>query len=483
MQTSPLPSPDVAREILARTLAESPADRTEISWTEAIHRQERSSGGDAQRSGRRPSSVGIEPALRRELNLVVRVTERGREGVYRAAALDRQELATAIRAALADARLAPPPAAFDPGALPEAAPTERSGSPAETSAALWDAEIADLSTEEAKALLAEGLRADESAHFAWTEGRIGYAATGATPQVAALTGASLELRAGRGPATGSAQGVARMLGALAPGCLLDLARDRRADPALGEVPASVVPLVLSPKAAARLAIALARTALDSRAVEDALARGTKAQGEENPTAWPLFGRLGDQIASTHLTLLDDPTDPAGLALPFDSSGTSTYPIELIAAGIFRAAALTTALARRLDLPPGAGRLPLAIDIDQAAPLHLVLRSSDPAAALPLDALLAAADDGLWIAALTSVELYDRSALRFRAIAHGVRRIVGGKVGPALPNLVWEAGLLEVLSRVSSLGADRIAVPHGSPWLGATLAPALGIEPVFQLRPV
>lgn len=479
MPTPELPAPDIARDVLVRALAESPADRTEISWAEAVHRQERSGrAGAAKESSRKDSSPKDsnrgEPGMTRELSLIVRVTERGRVGVHRAAAFDRAELAAAIRGALADARLAPssphtpePPAigAATPAALPEI-----------PSGSLWDAEIADLSAEEAKALLSQGLGAEESARFAWTEGRIGFAATGSAPRVAALTGAALSLRIGRGPTTGSAEGVARRLSALAPGRLLDLARERRADPNLAEPPGAPVPLVLAPQAVARLATEFAHAALDSRAIEDAVAGGSRE-------AWPLFGHFGEQIAASRLTLMNDATDPLGLPLPFDARGVSARRIELIAAGIFRGAAVTRSLAATLGLPAGLGDLPLAIDFDQAAPLHLALSASDPAAALSHDDLLAAADGGLWIAALSPLEIYDPGALRFRAVAHGVRRIAGGKIGPAVPNLLWEASLLEVFARISRLGNEPVAVAHGAPWLGATLAPAMGLEPLFTLRPV
>lgn len=482
MPITSLPSLEAARDILARALADSPADRTEISWTEAVHREERSSRAEprresARKDAPRKGSALPEAGTIHELSLIVRVTERGRVGVHRAASFDRAELAAATRRALADSRLAP--AASSP-VLPESS-TKGGTSPAapassEAGSELWDAEIADLPAEEAKALLGEGLGADESARFAWTEGRIGFAATGGAPRVAALTGAALSLRIGRGPATGSAEGVARRLSSLAPGRLLDLARERQADSALAEPPAVPVPLVLAPLAVAHLATAFARAALDSRAIEDAIAGGT-------PQAWTLYGHLGEQIAASRLTLVDDATDRAGLALPFDARGASTRRIELIGAGIFRGAAATPDLAVRLDLPAGLGELPLAIDFDQAAPLHLALSASDPAAAVSADDLLAAADGGLWIAALSPLEVYDPGALRFRAVAHGVRRIAGGRIGPAVPNLVWETSLLEVFARVAGLGAEPVAVANGAPWLGATLAPAMGLEPLFTLRAV
>ena len=477
MPTSELPSLDIAREILTRALAESPADRTEISWTEAIHRQERSGGAEARKEPARKDpprriSSRAEPGMTRELNLIIRVTERGRIGVHRAAAFDRAELAAAIRRALADARLAPPPPTLLDTPLRAAAiPAPAAEIP---SGLLWDAEIADLTAEEAKALLSQGLGTDEAARFSWTEGRIGFAVTGALPQVAALTGAALTLRIGHGPATGGAEGVARRLASLAPGRLLDLARERRADPALRQPPDRPAPLVLAPQAAAQLAAAFARAALDSRAIEEAVGHGTLA-------AWPLFGHLGEQIAASRLTLADDATDPQGLAVPFDARGASSRRIELIAAGIFRGAAVDPDLAAKLGLPGEMADLPLALDFDQAAPHHLSLSASDPDAALAPGDLLAAADGGLWIAALSLLEIYDPGALRFRAVAHGVRRIEGGRIGPAVPNLIWEASLFEVFARISGLGAERIAVAQGAPWLGATLAPAMGLEPLFTLR--
>ncbi len=465
-----LPTLSTAREILTQAIADSPADRTEISWAEAIHRQERSDRVDGGKPAKGRTAPALEPRSTHELNLVVRTVERGRVGHHRAASLDRAELGAAIRRALADGRLSPAPVEVTDPSAKRRGSAPGSDEPND----FWDGEIASLSSDEAKALLSEGLDADESAHLRWSEGRIGFAATGSAPRVAALTGVSLALRIGRGPATGSAERVARRLSDLGPGPLLELARSRSADPALSPPPGKPAPIVLAPRAAAQIALAFARAALDSQAIADAVARG-------DAKAWPLFGHLGEQVANRRLSLIDDATDPRGLALPFDLRGNPALPVEMISAGIFRAAAVSRELADRLQVPATLADLPLAIDLERSGVLHPTLRAGEPEAAKPLGELLAAADGGLWIASLSPLVVHDPSSLSFRAVAHGARRIEGGRIGPAVPNLLWDSNLLDVFARVSGLGLDPIAVADGAPWLGAALAPEIALEPYFELR--
>jgi hypothetical protein len=90
---------------------------------------------------------------------------------------------------------------------------------------------------------------------------------------------------------------------------------------------------------------------------------------------------------------------------------------------------------------------------------------------------------LWINRLDPVELFDPRALRFRAVARGVRRIAGGALAPALPDLVWEDGLTALLGRVLAVGSGAIAVPAcgGDPLLGACIVPALALDGVGGLR--
>jgi PmbA protein len=65
----------------------------------------------------------------------------------------------------------------------------------------------------------------------------------------------------------------------------------------------------------------------------------------------LAGRLGNQIASELLTLVDDPTLPDGLATrPFDAEGTPGRPVVLVDAGVLKHYLTHSETARALALP-------------------------------------------------------------------------------------------------------------------------------------
>jgi len=443
-----LPSLDRALEILERAVRDSPADRTEISWAGADHHHEELGGKQARSEGRRDEG------------LTVRVVERGRAGSYRARDLEAGEIAAAIRQALAIARLAPP------SDLPAAAAApEIPGAPASLAEAdLRDPDIESLTPVMAREIFRQGLEPGESARLDWIAGSVAFAATGEPSRSARSTGACLEIRAGKGPATGSAIAAARTLARLAPGDLLDRARERRADPDdLADAPAGACPILLAPAAVARLAATFARWTLASHAIEQGLS--------------PLENRWGERLFSPLFSLRDDALDPAGLPFPFDQRGRAKRPVELIEGGVARTPALTDRLAASLRLPP----TPLAISPDEAAAANLFVAVGD----LGDGELLARAEGGLFLAALEPLEVYDRAGLRFRTVAHGVRRLEAGRDGAgfrAVLNLLWESDLFSVFTRLAGAGAERTALADGSLLFGGIVAPALLLEPAFVFRP-
>jgi hypothetical protein len=117
---------------------------------------------------------------------------------------------------------------------------------------------------------------------------------------------------------------------------------------------------------------------------------------------------------------------------------------------------------------------------------LTLQPGEPSG----EELLRRAEGGVWVSELDPVEAFDPRALRFRAVARGVRRISGagsqsGALGPALPDLVWEDRLPDLLTRVLGVGNEAVPVlpaPAGDPLLGAFRVPMLAFEGIDGLRP-
>jgi predicted Zn-dependent protease len=96
-------------------------------------------------------------------------------------------------------------------------------------------------------------------------------------------------------------------------------------------------------------------------------------------------------------------------------------------------------------------------------------------------LLRAADGGVWVAALDPLEAFDPHALRFRAVARGVRQIDGGALGRSLPDLVWEDDIKRVLSQVLAVGSDLVPIATGAGLFRATTAPMLAVAGAGGLR--
>jgi predicted Zn-dependent protease len=299
----------------------------------------------------------------------------------------------------------------------------------------------------------------EIARFGWAEGRVAVASSRGLRRAARVTSTWLELICSRAPGAGRAAAASRSLRGLDPENVAARARRRQAPPEVVPPPPAPAPAVLAPEAVAALVELLNRNALTSEAYRSG--------------ASFLRGRLGDQILHPALTLRDDPTDPRGLPFPFDLMGSAAAPVDLISQGVARAGAVDDRLAPELGVPTTAN----LIAPGEAVPTHLFVL---PGAA-DEGQLLAAGEGGVWIAALDPVECFDAHALRFRAVARGVRTIAHGALGLGVPDLICEGSLLEVLGRVRAVGADLVPVATGSGLFRATTTPALAVDSFGTFR--
>ncbi|HVR99942.1 MAG TPA: TldD/PmbA family protein [Thermoanaerobaculia bacterium] len=438
---------------LERILAGSPADATELAWLEV--RRGRETNGRYRR----------DTFQYRERTILVRVQESGRIGYHRTEAADLSDLENALRVALAQARLAPPVAAE---LRPRLANGPQGGEalPSASLPALFDPEVARLTQARAKEMVQGWAERNEQVRIGWAEGRAVVVNSRGLRRAAEATAVSIEARCGRGPGAGQAASASRHLATLAPQGTIERARRRQAPQSLGvEGPPSYsVPTVLSQEAVASLLDLLNRYALSA----DAFLQGTSL----------LRGNLGNPVFHRAVSLRDDPTDPRGLPFPFDIMGWATRPVDLIEEGVLLTPAVDERLACEIGRPP----TPHRIGPDESMATHLFLRSGPLSEA----ELVRVAGDGIWIGGLEPIECFDAQALRFRAVARGVRRVAGGLLGRALPDLVWEDNLGSVLARVRAVGGEPVVIATREGFLGATTTPALAVaasEEVAELRPL
>jgi PmbA protein len=279
-------------------------------------------------------------------------------------------------------------------------------------------------------------------------------------RAAEVTSGWIEVICGRQPGAGRAAAASRSLAGLDPQRVRERARRRQGPPEVVPPPAGPGPLLLSQEAAALLVELLNRQAFAS----DAFLHGLSF----------LSDRLGQPVFHPAVHLRDDPTDPRGLPFPFDLLGAAARPVDVVAGGVALTPAIDDRLARALDRPPTAQR----VAPDEAVPGHLFLLPGTASE----DELLQAAEGGVWIAALDPLEAFDPGALRFRAVARGARRITGGALGRAIPDLIWEDSLPDILSRVLAVGSELVPVATGAGLFRATTAPMLALVSGSGLRP-
>lgn len=443
MPTLTRPGLDEMMARLERTLASSPADATEIVWIDARRGQE--SNGKR----RRDSYEHLETTV------LVRVRESGRYGFHRTETAEPADFARAVREALAQARLSQPvPATLRP---------EGAAGPASIAAEIHDPELVRMTPARARDLVQQLAGRGETVRLGWAEGRMAVADSRGLRRAAEATTAWASVVTENG---GMASAASRSLAGLGLSVLLARAKEREApdlpeNPERAALPDGPIPVILSQESTAALLDLLNRRALTSTSFHS----GTSC----------LRDSLGTPVFHPAVTLRDDGTDPRGLPFPFDLIGSARHPVDLIAGGVFLSPAVDDRLARQLDRPP----TPHLVALDEAMASHLFLVPGET----PDEQLLAAFGDtegGLWIAALDPLESYNPYNLRFRATARGVRRIEGGRLGTALPDLVWDDDLRTLLSGPLAVGAEPVTV--GESLFGGITAPILALERVSGFRP-
>lgn len=432
--------------LIEEALERSAADETEVVWLEIARGRVEARGGHS--AGPAPASQGRRPAdpLTAERTILVRVLDRGRVGSYRTGWGEPGDLDNAIRQAMAQSRVREPVAGL-PHLPAEAG--EAKGQPR-----LRDPRLSELTLQEAQNLLSGSLGKNESGELFWAEALVAVLNSRSVRRRAAVTAAQFSASAGAATATSAA----RHLDELAIEATCERARSRAGGGERAPLPEGPVPLVLSPEATISLVDLLNETAFSAKAYYD----GTSFLREH----------LGVQVFDRSLHLRDDGTDPAGLPFPFDLEGTLKHSVDLIRDGIPKTPALDQRQAAVLGLAPTAH----AIGGNNARAEHLFLEVGD----LTDEELLGAGEGGIWVSSLSGIETLDPQRLRFHAMAHGARRIEGGKLGSPVSSFRWEDSLLRAFADLGGIGREvqRRLGPDG--FFGGISAPGLVIQDVRGL---
>lgn len=377
VETAALPLEEIVARA-ERLVALSPADQTQVLWSEGRLASVLEGARVRRIETGRPNSVRV------------RVRAFGRTGVARAESAEVGELQQALRAAMADARCNAPSPDWEYAAA--------AGEPPRLDA-LFDPELAALEPDAAQALLRRLAPRNATLRLRWSERRLAVLSSFHPPRAVALTTASLAARTGRRPGSGFAAGTARTLEALAAPQILDRARALEAanvDRSDGEEGATVV---LSPEATAVLVDAFSRYVLSGGA---RIRR--RVEGEESGL-WPI---------AEALTLVDEPIRSGGAPLPFDLDGMPKRRRIFVESGRPRGAAFDLALAASAgERPTGHG-----LGGDDAWPTHLEV----VAGAETEEELRRRSDGGLRIGSLEDLAIDPGGSLVLHATTRSVRRI-------------------------------------------------------------
>lgn len=428
---------------LDEVLERSPCDETELVWIELVR--------STASTGRGPD---IPPHA--EATVLVRVREAERIGVYQTGAGTVGELCNAVRQALGQTRIELPEAWRCPPA-----PSEERIEPTDE---LVDREIAELEPERAQERLTRLAREGESAVLDWTVGRLVLGNSRGLRQQAAATSASLEVRCPGRVGAGRAAAAARCLEALDPESIFARARHRHAKEAeepegpIEDLLPDRAPVVLSPEAVVSLLGQLNHHALSTRSFR------------HNSSV--LRDAVGKEVFDPDLTLVDDGTRTAGgprglgLPFPFDLFGYAKRPVEMVRDGTF----LTPAVDRDLEARMGHPQTPHAVAQEDSRPSHLWMQAGE----LGEEELLELGEGGVWIGWLDHTECFDAPNGRFRTRARGVRRITDARLGPGVPDLLWEGELTEVLETFAGVGRERVCLAVEDGFRGGITAPGVAL---------
>jgi PmbA protein len=173
---------------------------------------------------------------------------------------------------------------------------------------------------------------------------------------------------------------------------------------------------------------------------------------------PFAGRLGDELASPALALVDDGVDPGGLAsAPFDGEGTPRGRTPLLSDGRLLAYLHDSYTARRGgasstgNAARSSYRSPPSV-----RPSNLIIEPGERS----LQELLAEAADGVYITEVAGLHSGVNPVTGRYSVGASGRLIRGGELSDPVREFTIAGELLETLAAVQAVGSEARWVPFG-----------------------
>jgi predicted Zn-dependent protease len=197
--------------------------------------------------------------------------------------------------------------------------------------------------------------------------------------------------------------------------------------------------------------------------------GMSAQACQEERSW-LNGRLGKQVLSPMITIVDDGLDPAGIPIPFDFEGQPKQRITIVEAGICREPVHDSYTAGR---QPGAVSTGHAME--QAAserigplPMNLFLKPGTS----NVDEMIASTKNGLYITRFWYTRpVHPRDVVVTGMTRDGTYIVRNGEITGAVKSLRFTQSYVDALAGTMALGKTSKTL-----WAGGTCnVPAIKLE--------
>ncbi|HUC00048.1 MAG TPA: TldD/PmbA family protein, partial [Solirubrobacterales bacterium] len=173
---------------------------------------------------------------------------------------------------------------------------------------------------------------------------------------------------------------------------------------------------------------------------------------------PFTGRLGEELASDALLLLDDGRDPEGSAsAPFDGEGVPRRRTALIENGRLQAFLYDTYTANREGgASTGSAARSGYRSLPAVAASNLIVAPGE----LPLAGLLAEAGDGVFVTDVAGLHSGVNPVTGVFSVGASGRAIRGGELAEPLREFTIAGDLIAMLGAVSAAGSESRWVPFG-----------------------
>jgi predicted Zn-dependent protease len=216
----------------------------------------------------------------------------------------------------------------------------------------------------------------------------------------------------------------------------------------------VYTVVLGPEAVGEMLTMLAYTGLSAKAL---------AEGRSF-----LADKLGEQVMSAQVSIVDDALAHEARGLTFDYEGQPKQRVEFVSRGVARGVVTDSYWASRLGMEDTGHALP-APNAFGPYPLDLGLEPGDAS----LDDLIASVERGVYVNRFWYVNVSDPTSVELTGMTRdGTFLIEKGRLSRPVRNLRFTQSAVEALAHVKGVGADRRLVGERG---GGVLAPALLLE--------